>query len=642
MKNQENLGSEVNPSGDSWSDSCLEFAFKTLTGALARNASWQRPEGKRRALGIITKDIGGTASYLLGMSGCIAAQADEASNLINVKNLSLGWMIGFLFLMMILKYKLTYPSGTATAYLINNFHTPKGAKLAKKQVMMLFYSLCGSFTNALFQWFFAAANGCGFSNFPTFGLKAFSQSVLMNLTNDNLCAVSKLLPVEDWVYTSGEVAGEMVVDEISLPSEDGNISLPPGSLIVLAHKEKEITNALEGEGAQLKKAEVAYEVALMSQTNMYRLGIDVTQAELVPHLNWRQQERTEVVGNWKAKIYDMLHVMVSVKSRRVPGAMTDEELFFLESALRMGNSDVLCEDEDRGVQDCHENGDSGSYESVELKEKKSWFGWNKKGSNGVVMTGGEVFLYLSVILAFLSILITIFSLRHRSNDGAKLPPGNFGWPIIGESIEFLFGKPENFVNYMMKKDSREIFKTKIFKEKTTVMCGPNGNKFLFSNERKIFTGFLPHSIQKLFLSSKPKPVAAPSFPPPQVVGAVAADGVKEVIRTPGFFKLEVYPLAKTLTLLIACRIFLGMENPNRIARLVRYFDDVTLGLHSIMVNFPSTNFYRAGKATDAIRREKMAMVRERRAAMVGGGGAMKQDILSHMIVVSDSTGKGMG
>lgn len=32
---------------------------------------------------------------------------------------------------MIIDYKLTYPSGTATAHLINSFHTPKGAKLAK-------------------------------------------------------------------------------------------------------------------------------------------------------------------------------------------------------------------------------------------------------------------------------------------------------------------------------------------------------------------------------------------------------------------------------------------------------------------------------------------------------------------------------
>ncbi|KAI8007232.1 Ankyrin repeat domain-containing protein 13B [Camellia lanceoleosa] len=189
-------------------------------------------------------------------------------------------------------------------------------------------------------------------------------------------------------------------------SADGNISLPPGSLIVLAHKEKEITNALEGAGAQPTEAEVAHEVALMSQTNMYRPGIDVTQAELVSHLNWRRQERTEMVGNWKAKVYDMLHVMVSVKSRRVPGAMTDEELFSadddeklghegdyddvltaeermqLDSALHMGNSDVLCEDDEHGIQDGHENGDS--FESCEpngvTKERKSWFGWNKKGS----------------------------------------------------------------------------------------------------------------------------------------------------------------------------------------------------------------------------------------------------------------------
>ncbi|CAL5407260.1 unnamed protein product [Camellia sinensis] len=261
------------------------------------------------------------------------------------------------------------------------------------------------------------------------------------------------------------------------------------------------------------------------------------------------------------------------------------------------------------------------------------------------------FLYLSVILAFLSILITIFSLRHRSNDGVKLPQGSFGWPIIGESIKFLSSRRR-------------------FSERKQQSYVAQMETSFSSPMREIFTGFLPHSKQKLFLSSKPEPAAAPPVPPPHAVAAVAVDDVKEVIRTPGFFKpealssylgiidsisqqhlktqwegkdeLKVCPLAKTLTLSIACRIFLGMENPDRIARLVYYFDDVTLGLHSIMVNFPGTIFYRADKAADAIRRELMAVVRERRAAMVGGGGAMKQDILSHMIVVSDSTGKGIG
>ncbi|ESQ32322.1 hypothetical protein EUTSA_v10003783mg [Eutrema salsugineum] len=188
-------------------------------------------------------------------------------------------------------------------------------------------------------------------------------------------------------------------------SEDGKVSLPPGSLIVLSHKEKEVTNALEGAGTQPTETEVAHEVAQMSQTNMYRPGIDVTQADLVPQLNWRRQERTEMVGSWKAKVYDMLHVMVSVKSRRVPGAMTDEELFAvdeekmangpgndgfedvltseerkqLDSALRMENSDAV-EDEEKDVTDHQENGSGGEANGAPLKEKKGWFGWNKKGS----------------------------------------------------------------------------------------------------------------------------------------------------------------------------------------------------------------------------------------------------------------------
>ncbi|CAH9097407.1 unnamed protein product [Cuscuta europaea] len=185
-------------------------------------------------------------------------------------------------------------------------------------------------------------------------------------------------------------------DQTFLFLGEGNASLAPGSLIVLAHKEKEITNALEGAGIQPTESEVAREVALMSQTNMYRPGIDVTQAQLIPHLNWRRQERAEMVGAWKAKVYDMLQVMVSVKSRRVPGAMTDEELFSTNEEDNIGNSeyddDVLTAEERAQLdsalrgnpdeEDEEERGDDASYGSSELnsKEKKSWFGWNKRCS----------------------------------------------------------------------------------------------------------------------------------------------------------------------------------------------------------------------------------------------------------------------
>ncbi|KAL9224856.1 hypothetical protein vseg_000851 [Gypsophila vaccaria] len=129
---------------------------------------------------------GGAASYVLGMSDRIAQQGDKEFGL-NTKNLALGWMIGFLFVVsflglfsvvplrkiMIIDFKLTYPSGTATALLINSFHTPKGAILAKKQVKELGKFFSFSFLWGFFQWFFTAGDSCGFVQFPTFGLKAY-------------------------------------------------------------------------------------------------------------------------------------------------------------------------------------------------------------------------------------------------------------------------------------------------------------------------------------------------------------------------------------------------------------------------------------------------------------------------------------
>ncbi|XP_050230400.1 probable metal-nicotianamine transporter YSL7 [Mercurialis annua] len=130
---------------------------------------------------------GGFGSYLFGMSDVVARQSTELNNAQNIKNPSLGWMIAFLFVVsflglfsvvplrkiMIIDFKLTYPSGTATAHLINSFHTPQGAKLAKKQVRELGKFFSFSFFWGFFQWFFTGGDDCGFVNFPTFGLEAY-------------------------------------------------------------------------------------------------------------------------------------------------------------------------------------------------------------------------------------------------------------------------------------------------------------------------------------------------------------------------------------------------------------------------------------------------------------------------------------
>ncbi|CAN1797131.1 Probable metal-nicotianamine transporter YSL7 [Linum perenne] len=139
---------------------------------------------------------GGFGSYLFGMSEDVARQSKEANSAQNIKDPSLGWMIAFLFVVsflglfsvvplrkiMIVDFKLTYPSGTATAHLINSFHTPQGAKLAKKQVRALGKFFSFSFLWGFFQWFFTGGDGCGFVNFPTFGLEAYDHKFFFDFS----------------------------------------------------------------------------------------------------------------------------------------------------------------------------------------------------------------------------------------------------------------------------------------------------------------------------------------------------------------------------------------------------------------------------------------------------------------------------
>ncbi|KAM3368983.1 hypothetical protein ACQJBY_017095 [Aegilops geniculata] len=89
---------------------------------------------------------GGFGSYLLGLNKKTYEMAgvDMEGN-VGTKEPGVGWMMGFLFAVafvgilalvplrkiLVIDYKLTYPSGTATAVLINGFHASKGDDVAK-------------------------------------------------------------------------------------------------------------------------------------------------------------------------------------------------------------------------------------------------------------------------------------------------------------------------------------------------------------------------------------------------------------------------------------------------------------------------------------------------------------------------------
>uniref|UniRef100_A0A0E0KTD7 Uncharacterized protein n=1 Tax=Oryza punctata TaxID=4537 RepID=A0A0E0KTD7_ORYPU len=142
---------------------------------------------------------GGFGSFLLGLNKK-TYELSGASTPGNVpgsyKEPGIGWMTGFLLSIsfvglltllplrkvLVIDYKLTYPSGTATAVLINGFHTPQGDKNAKKQVRGFLKYFGISFLWSFFQWFYTGGDVCGFLQFPTFGLKAWKQTFFFDFS----------------------------------------------------------------------------------------------------------------------------------------------------------------------------------------------------------------------------------------------------------------------------------------------------------------------------------------------------------------------------------------------------------------------------------------------------------------------------
>ncbi|WOL09784.1 putative metal-nicotianamine transporter YSL12 [Canna indica] len=185
--------------------SLLGFVFvKLLTEALEHTGLLRTPFTRQENTVIRTCVVaayglafsGGFGTYLFGMSSSVSSQTTELNDADNIKDPKLGWMIGFMFIVsflglfslvplrkkMIIDYKLMYLSGTATAYMINWFHTAQGEKLAKKQVWLSGKCFIGSFLWGFFQWFYTGGDGCGFATFPILGLEAYEHNFFFDFS----------------------------------------------------------------------------------------------------------------------------------------------------------------------------------------------------------------------------------------------------------------------------------------------------------------------------------------------------------------------------------------------------------------------------------------------------------------------------
>ncbi|KAK3276314.1 hypothetical protein CYMTET_15600 [Cymbomonas tetramitiformis] len=96
----------------------------------------------------------------------------------------------------ILDPRFVFPSGSATATMINSFFTESGQALAKQQFQVFCKWFGLGFVWDLWAWFYSGGPGqaeCGFTSFPFFGLKAYEWTWTFNF-EFNYIAVGLLSP----------------------------------------------------------------------------------------------------------------------------------------------------------------------------------------------------------------------------------------------------------------------------------------------------------------------------------------------------------------------------------------------------------------------------------------------------------------
>ncbi|KAK3002635.1 LOW QUALITY PROTEIN: hypothetical protein RJ639_019741 [Escallonia herrerae] len=249
-------------------------------------------------------------------------------------------------------------------------------------------------------------------------------------------------------------------------------------------------------------------------------------------------------------------------------------------------------------------------------------------------------------------LSLFFISRKKSPRDQRSPPGNTGWPFIGESLEYVTSGRNDTPIKRMDKFSPEVFKTSIAGETVAVFCGASGNKFLFSNENKLVGSWWPPTIDKIITAKNSKinvtlqmrklrrilpeflkPEALQKYVP--IMDRMATQHLERDWSGASNKQVKAFTLAKKFTFEIACRLFMSVEDSDEFRKP---FGLVAAGLFGVPINLPGTTFNRAIKAADRIRYELLPILKERRRQPNEKLDMGTRDLVSHLLLSADEDG----
>ena len=234
-----------------------------------------------------------------------------------------------------------------------------------------------------------------------------------------------------------------------------------------------------------------------------------------------------------------------------------------------------------------------------------------------------------------------------------LPPGRFGLPFLGETLEYLRtqrqGIPWKFFDDRISAYG-QTFKTSLVAFPTVVLASPLGNKAAFSNVHTSWpTSFIriigteslighvgAHAIRiRNALVTFLRPESLERYT--SRVDRIVLGFIREHLE--GKSNVLLFPLMKKLVFSIACEVLVGRGDREDQDMLLLSFDTMVKGMMQIPINIPGTRYNKSLAASDVIRKQLQVWIDERRRDMDAGLVTGHEDILSGFLCYRDEQGE---
>ncbi|XP_072964168.1 cytochrome P450 90D2-like isoform X2 [Typha angustifolia] len=248
-------------------------------------------------------------------------------------------------------------------------------------------------------------------------------------------------------------------------------------------------------------------------------------------------------------------------------------------------------------------------------------------------------------------LYSNWKIKKRRRSRAQLPKGTLGWPLIGETLDFVScaysPRPESFMEKRRLLYGK-VFKSHIFGSPTIVSTDAEVSRFVLQSDAKAFVPWYPKSLTELMgkssillingsLQRRVHGLIGAFFKSSQLKCQITSDMQRYVSSSMRDWKdggqiIYIQDEAKLIVFQILVKGLIGLEPGKEMQFLKQQFQEFIAGLMSLPVKLPGSRLYRSLKAKKRMAMLVQKIIKEKRSK---NNGRAPRDAID--VLINDSS-----